>query len=199
MQPLRDGGREGVRGGRVGQAPELPEQVAHRQIGGGAAIGQAVAFAVGHRLPGQTLSEFRQQPRLAQAGLPRNADHLPLPSDRLRQPLVQQRQFPGPPHKATQGPRAALRDARPPPQEAMHHIPRPRGGRGVMGASRPGLALDLRLHQRVGGGAAQDGVGRGLLLEPRGPGERVAARRVEPLRVLLPGGRPPPARCAAPG
>ena len=137
VQPLLDGGGEGVRGGRVGQAPELPQQVAHRQIGGGAAIGQTVAFAVGHRLPVQAVGELRQQPRLAHAGLPGNADHLPLPAGRQCQPLVQQRQLPGPAHQATQGPRAAPRDARPPPQEAVHHIPRHRGGRGVAGCQPP--------------------------------------------------------------
>jgi hypothetical protein len=39
VQPLLEGDGEGVKGGRVGQAPELPQQVAYRQIGGGTAIG----------------------------------------------------------------------------------------------------------------------------------------------------------------
>jgi hypothetical protein len=54
-----------------------------------------------------------------------------------------------------------------------------------MRARRPGLALHLGLHQRIGNGAAQDSVRRGLLLELHGPGQRIATRRVEPLRVLL--------------
>src|SRR5882672_417565 len=50
VQPLLDGGSEDVRGSRVGQAPELPQQVAHWPRGGSASIGQTVAFTVGHRL-----------------------------------------------------------------------------------------------------------------------------------------------------
>ena len=112
VQLLLDGGGDGVKGGRVGQVPELPQQVVHWQIGGGAAIGETVTFAVRHRLPAKTVGKLCQQPRLAHAGLPDKAHGLPLPTGREREPLVQQRQLPGPADKATQGPRAAPRHAR---------------------------------------------------------------------------------------
>jgi hypothetical protein len=60
VQPRLDEGSEDVRRGGLGQVPELSQQVAYREIGRGAAIGQAVALAVGHRLPSQALGEFHQ-------------------------------------------------------------------------------------------------------------------------------------------
>ena len=186
-QTLVDGGRDGRRGGCVREAPELAEEVAHWQVRGGAAIGQAVAFAIRHRLPVQAAGEFRQQPRLPHPRLPSDADHLPLPADRLCQSRVQERQFLGAAHKATQGPRVAPWDARPPPPETADriHVHRGRGYLGCEGLPR--LALHLVLYQSVCGSTDKDGIGRGLLLEPSRYMERVANCSVGQLRVVYQG------------
>ena len=69
-QTLVDGGRDDRRRGCVREGPELAEEVAHWQVRGGAAIGQAVAFAIRHRLPVQAAGEFRQQPQLSLSQAP---------------------------------------------------------------------------------------------------------------------------------
>ena len=151
-QTLVDGVSDGRRGGCVREGPELAEEVAHWQVWDGAAIGQTVAFAIRHRSPVQAAGEFRQQPRLPHPRLPRNADRLPLPADRLCQSRVQERQFPRGP-QSDSGPCVAPWDARPPPPETADriHVHRGRGYRGREGLPR--LALHLVLYQSVGGSA----------------------------------------------
>src|SRR5262245_30876560 len=83
VQTLLDSSRDRWRSDGIGEVPELPEQGTHRQVWGGAAVGQAVTFAVCHRLFSQTVREFCQQPGLPQAWLSRDADHLPLPTNGL--------------------------------------------------------------------------------------------------------------------
>ena len=70
VQLLLDGGGDGVKGGRVGQVPELPQQVVHWQIGGGAAIGETVTFAVRHRLPAKLWANSASSRDLPMPGSP---------------------------------------------------------------------------------------------------------------------------------
>ena len=174
-QTLVDGGRDGRHEGCVREAPELAEEVAHRQVRGGAAISQAVAFAIRHRLLVQAAGEFHQQPRLTHPRPPSDADHLPLPADRLLQPRVQERQFLRAAHKATQGPCIAPWDTGPPPPETAYHVQGHQGG-GIEREDLPCLALHLVLYQAVCGSTDKDGIGYGLLLEPSRYMECVANR-----------------------
>ena len=97
---------------------------------------------------------------------------------------MQQRQFLGTAHKATEGPGAAPRDARLPPPETADRIPRNRGGRPIEHERRARLALHLVLHQRVGGGADEHDIGRRLLLELCRQMQGIASRDVGPLWLV---------------
>ena len=130
------------------------------------------------------MREFGEQPGLAQTGLSSDADRLPLPAERLRQPRVQERQFLGAAHKWTQGPCAAPWHARPPLQEAAYGVHRHWGGQPIEREGLAHLALHLILHQCVGGGADQEGVGRGPLLEACRELEGVTRRDVGSLRLV---------------
>ena len=57
----------------LGDATELAQQVLYRQIRRGAAMGQTMPFRIGHWPLAQALAEFIEQPRLADAGLAREA------------------------------------------------------------------------------------------------------------------------------
>ena len=107
----------------------------------------------------QTLPAFRQEPRLAHAGLAHDPDHLPLALGDPRPQRPQRRQLELPPDKAT---------ARPHPirQQGMAA-----GGESeyLVGADRVGLARErlwrtrhqthLVMHQLGGGSTDQEGPG----------------------------------------
>jgi hypothetical protein len=67
----------------------------------------------------------------------------------------------------------------------MNHIDGQQGGGFIKREALARLALDLILHERVGGGAHEDGVGRCTLLEPGRPMES-GAHRVGLLRRIRP-------------
>src|SRR5215510_11078493 len=114
-------------------------------------------FTMDDRLAAQAMDEFIEQARLAHAGLPDDADHLPLSLSRLRQALVQERQFPAAAHKTTHGASLPPWHARTPPDDPLHRVHRDRG-RSRVAVDRP-VRLDayLPLHQPVGGGADKNG------------------------------------------
>jgi hypothetical protein len=103
---------------------DLAEQLEHRQIRGRTAVGQAMAFAVDHRLAVETVGEFGEQPRLPHAGLSGNTDDLTLPTDRLRQPRMEQGHLVFPPDQATRRPSATPGHPRPALRETVHRVRR---------------------------------------------------------------------------
>ena len=66
----------------------------------------------------------------------------------------------------------------------MYRVHGHRGGRPIERGGLAHLALHLVLHQRVGGGADEAGVGRGPLLEPCRQLEGIASRGVGPLWLV---------------
>ena len=71
LQPAVDCGRDRFVLLSRNHATELPHEVHQRQIWRGTAIGQAVSLHIPHLALHQTAAAFRQQPRLAHAGLAR--------------------------------------------------------------------------------------------------------------------------------
>ncbi|MDP9144918.1 MAG: hypothetical protein M3N43_09545 [Actinomycetota bacterium] len=57
-----DFGRDDLRFVNLGDPTALTAQATHREVGGRAAIGQAVSFPVEHRLASQTAMKFCEQP-----------------------------------------------------------------------------------------------------------------------------------------
>ena len=104
LEPLAhlrgDGGRA------IGRrdAAVRPQPVAHGQIGRGAAVGETAAFQVRHPVRVQLLAPLREEPRLADAGLPHDPYHLPPATDHLRQGRVQRGQFVRPPDEGAARP-----------------------------------------------------------------------------------------------
>jgi len=133
----------------LGEATPLTEQVTHRQIGCGAAVGEAVPFPIRHRLPHQAPAPLRQQPGLPYARLPRNTQHLAMPLRYMRQACVQKGEIPLAPHKGTPvtGPQA--RHSCPPLCEVLHRVHGPRPPRPAESRRVEGHGPDLLLHQRL--------------------------------------------------
>ena len=63
---------------RFGHVEQRAQDLENGKIRHGAAIGEAVAFDVRHRIPGQTLTELEQQTRLPDARLADEAHELSL-------------------------------------------------------------------------------------------------------------------------
>jgi hypothetical protein len=141
-------------------------------------------LVVRHGLPRQVLAEFCQQARLAHARLPGNADHLPLTPDSLGEPRLQQRHILVASYKGTKHAAAAPHDPATPLPETTHGVDR-HGHRGRSERKgRTRLALDFRVHQRVGRGTDEEGPRRRLPLQSRRQAERLTTGRVRPLRVV---------------
>ena len=164
---------------RFGDPTELAQQVLDRQIRRGTAIGQTMPFTVGHRSIAQTLAEFVEQPRLADAGLARDAEHLSLSLGGMHQALVQHRQLPLAPDEPTQGASPMPQHPRPPLRDAAHLVHRPRGRSSRYPESPPVVHLDLCLHQLLGGGAKENGAGCRLLPQLAGPLDGLAHRGIQ--------------------
>ena len=135
--------RRHVHRGRValGEPADLPQDVAHRQVRGRLAVRQTLSHHHGHSLARETAAEFRHQSRLAHTRLAHQTDHLALPRTHGRQAVVQQRQFPGPPHKGAAGSGTTTHHASVPPPQPLHGIHGqwdrlPLQGEGAAGAAR---------------------------------------------------------------
>ena len=166
-----------------GHPTELAHQVHHRQIRRGTAVGQTVSLHIPHLSPHQTAAEFRQQPRLAHAGLAHDRDDLPLSRHHRVESLLQQRQLPRPSHEGTARPRAVADDSRPlvgDPPDTVH------GHRRMRRADRDlPLWLDphVLLHQVLRRRTEQRRAWRRELPQPQRHLRGLACGRIEPLRV----------------
>jgi hypothetical protein len=79
-------------------------------------------FAIGHRLTAQALGEFVKQARLANAGLARDTDHLPLALAGVPQVLMQHRQLALTPDEPAQDAPATPQHSRPPLSDPVHLV-----------------------------------------------------------------------------
>ena len=183
LQPAVDFGRDRFVRLSWGDRTELAHEVHQRQIRRGTAVGQTVSLHIPHLSPHQTAAVFRQQPRLAHAGLAHDRDDLPLSRHHRVEALVQQRQLPRPSHEGTARPRAMADDSRTlvgDPPDTVH------------GHRRMGLAdLDLPLwldphvllHQVLRRRTEQHRAWRRELPQPHRHLRGLSCGRVEPLRV----------------
>src|SRR5215471_16101520 len=128
MEPMSDGGRMHRRLVSLHASTYLPQEVAHRQIGGSLAIRQTPPLVHRHLIPRYTAAEFRQKPGLAYARVADQAHHLPLSSDRRRQVVMEQRQLPLSAYKGTPSPLPPPCHASVSPQGSLHRVHRHRGG-----------------------------------------------------------------------
>src|SRR5262249_10813219 len=108
-QPVVDLRGDRFRTVRGGEVTEVPEQVKDRQIGGRLAVGHTVPLEISQRPSMQAVTKLGEQPRLANARLTHNANHLAAPHLHLRQQCVQGTQGLGAPHKWTRRPCHARR------------------------------------------------------------------------------------------
>ena len=77
------------------------------------AVGEAAPLEPRHASPGETLGEFIEQPRLADARLPDDFDHLPLASLGDAHEVVKRRELGVAPNEGAEGAPFAARERRP--------------------------------------------------------------------------------------
>jgi hypothetical protein len=161
---------------------ELAHHVRHRPIRRGTAVGQTVSLDIPHLAPSQTAAEFRQQPRLAHAGVPHDRDDLPLARHRCVKSLLQQRQLPRPAYEGTAHSRAMADDSR----TLVGHTPDTVYRHWRLGRTERDLPLRLYpyvlLHQAPRGCTEENRARCRELSQPHGPLRGLPCGRVEPLR-----------------
>ena len=143
------------------------EQVEHREVGGGFAVGHRGALQHQPALGAVRVDTFVDQARLAHARLPHQGHHLALPRRGLFQRLMQRRQFLLPPHKAGEATRhcglQAPAGATGPQQlEHLHRLRHP-----LHRHRSQGVHLHQAFYQAQGGGGKADGPGCGQLFHAR--------------------------------
>ena len=143
------------------------QQVEHREVRRGFAVGHRGALEHQPALGAVRVDHFVHQARLAHAGLAEERHHLPVPGARPLQRLVQRRQLRLPAHKAGEpagdcGLQAPADGAGPDQLEDLHGLVHPLDRHGSQGVD-----LDQALHQPQGGGGQQNAAGCGELLHAR--------------------------------